>query len=76
MTLLSVSYAGLAKSNNAKILQASTSEIYGNPEVSPWQLSTGMLTLLDTDLVMMKEKCSETLFMDYHREHNLDIKDN
>ena len=67
---------GLAKSNNAKILQASTSEIYGNPEVHP-QLENyngnvnpiGYRSCYDEG-----KRCSETLFMDYHREHNLDIK--
>ena len=75
-TLGVINMLGLAKSNNAKILQASTSEIYGNPEVHP-QLENyngnvnpiGYRSCYDEG-----KRCSETLFMDYHREHNLDIK--
>ena len=75
-TLGVINMLGLAKSYNAKILQASTSEIYGNPEVHP-QLENyngnvnpiGYRSCYDEG-----KRCSETLFMDYHREHNLDIK--
>ena len=67
---------GLAKKNNAKILLASTSEIYGDPEVHP-QIESykgnvnpiGLRSCYDEG-----KRCAETLFMDYHREHNLKIK--
>ena len=66
----------LAKKNNAKILQASTSEVYGDPEVHPQDenyngnvSSTGPRSCYDEG-----KRCSETLFMDYHREYNLRIK--
>ena len=67
---------GLAKKNNAKILQASTSEVYGDPEKHPQTENyngnvntTGFRSCYDEG-----KRCSETLFMDYHREHNLKIK--
>lgn len=71
-----INILGLAKSNNAKILQASTSEIYGDP-VCHTQKETyngnvnpiGRRSCYDEG-----KRCSETLFMDYHREHNLKIK--
>ncbi len=67
---------GLAKKNNAKILQASTSEVYGDPEVHPQPEvyngnvnSIGLRSCYDEG-----KRCSETLFMDYHRIHRLRIK--
>lgn len=66
----------LAKKNNAKILQASTSEVYGDPEVHPQPESyfgsvnpIGPRSCYDEG-----KRCAETLFFDYHRQHNLDIK--
>lgn len=67
---------GLAKKNNAKILQASTSEVYGDPEIHP-QIETywgnvnpiGFRSCYDEG-----KRCAETLFMDYHRQHGLRIK--
>ena len=66
----------LAKKNNAKILQASTSEVYGDPQVHPQDESykgnvnpIGPRSCYDEG-----KRCSETLFMDYFREHNLKIK--
>ena len=67
---------GLAKKNNAKILQASTSEVYGDPEIHPQNEKyngnvnpIGLRSCYDEG-----KRCSETLFMDYHREHKLKIK--
>jgi len=67
---------GLAKKNNAKILQASTSEVYGNPDVHPQKEdyngnvnNLGFRSCYDEG-----KRCAETLFMDYKREHNLNIK--
>ena len=71
-----INILGLAKKNNAKILQASTSEVYGDPNVHP-QLEkyNGNVNPIGTRSCYDEGKrCSETLFMDYHREHNLIIK--
>ena len=66
----------LAKKSNAKILQASTSEVYGDPEIHPQTENyngnvnpTGPRSCYDEG-----KRCSETLFMDYFREHKLKIK--
>jgi len=71
-----INILGLAKKNNAKILQASTSEVYGDPEVHPQPEvyngnvnSIGLRSCYDEG-----KRCSETLFMDYHRIHRLRIK--
>ena len=71
-----INMLGLAKKNNAKILQASTSEVYGDPNVHPQDERyngnvnpIGLRSCYDEG-----KRCSETLFMDYHREHNLKIK--
>ena len=71
-----INMLGLAKKNNAKILQASTSEVYGNPETHPQCENyngnvnpIGLRSCYDEG-----KRCSETLFMDYHREHNLKVK--
>ena len=71
-----INILGLAKKNNAKILQASTSEVYGDPEIHPQDESykgnvnpIGPRSCYDEG-----KRCAETLFMDYHREHNLNIK--
>ena len=67
---------GIAKRCNAKILQASTSEVYGDPEVHPQVESywgnvnpVGYRSCYDEG-----KRCAETLFMDYHRQHGLRIK--
>ncbi len=67
---------GLAKRTRAKIFQASTSEVYGDPEVHPqtedyWGRvnPTGIRSCYDEG-----KRCAETLFFDYHRQHNLEIK--
>ena len=67
---------GLAKKNNAKILQASTSEVYGDPEVHPQKedYNGNVNTLGFRSCYDEGKRCAETLFMDYKREHNLNIK--
>lgn len=67
---------GLAKRVHAKILQASTSEIYGDPEVHPQPESywghvntTGIRSCYDEG-----KRMAETLFSDYHRVHNVDTR--
>lgn len=67
---------GLAKRINAKILQASTSEVYGDPAVSPQPESywgsvnpIGIRSCYDEG-----KRCAETLFMDYYRRHQVRIK--
>ena len=67
---------GLAKRLGARILQASTSEVYGDPEVHP-QLESyrgnvnpiGLRACYDEG-----KRCAETLFFDYHRENKVDIR--
>ncbi len=67
---------GLAKYTKAKILQASTSEVYGDPVVHPQTESywgnvnpIGVRSCYDEG-----KRCAETLFMDYHRQNNVRIK--
>ena len=71
-----INMLGLAKKNNAKILQASTSEVYGDPEIHPQTESYNgnVNTLGYRSCYDEGKRCSETLFMDYYREHNLNIK--
>lgn len=71
-----INMLGLAKRVNAKILQASTSEIYGDPFVHPQPESywgnvntIGIRSCYDEG-----KRCAETLFMDYHRQNNVKIK--
>ena len=71
-----INMLGLAKRVRAKILQASTSEVYGDPEVHPqtedyWgRVNTvGPRACYDEG-----KRCAETLFFDYHRQHGLEIK--
>lgn len=66
----------LAKKNNARILQASTSEVYGDPEVHPQEESywgrvnpIGIRSCYDEG-----KRCVETLFFDYWRQHGIEIK--
>ncbi len=71
-----INMLGLAKRTGAKILQASTSEVYGDPEVHP-QVETywGRVNPIGTRSCYDEGKrCAETLFFDYHRQHNLRIK--
>ena len=71
-----INMLGLAKRNNAKIMQASTSEVYGDPHVHPqtedyWGNVNpiGIRSCYDEG-----KRCAETLFFDYHRQHKLKIK--
>jgi len=71
-----INMLGLAKRVKAKILQASTSEVYGDPEVHPQVESywgrvnpIGLRSCYDEG-----KRCAETLFFDYHRQHRLRIK--
>ncbi len=72
----SINMLGLAKRVKAKILQASTSEVYGDPTIHP-QPETywgnvnpiGVRSCYDEG-----KRCAETLFFDYHRQHKLKIK--
>ncbi|MGJ8588286.1 MAG: UDP-glucuronic acid decarboxylase family protein [Yoonia sp.] len=71
-----INMLGLAKRTKAKIFQASTSEIYGDPEVHP-QSETywGKVNPIGPRSCYDEGKrCAETLFFDYHRQHDLDIK--
>ena len=71
-----INILGLAKANNAKILQASTSEVYGDPLQHPQdEIYNGNVNPIGYRSCYDEGKrCSETLFMDYHREHKLKIK--
>ena len=71
-----INMLGLAKRVQARILQASTSEVYGDPEIHPqtedyWGKVNpiGIRSCYDEG-----KRCAETLFFDYHRQHGLDIK--
>ena len=71
-----INMLGLAKRVNARILQASTSEVYGDPEIHPqtedyWGRVNpiGVRACYDEG-----KRCAETLFFDYHRQHQLDVK--
>ena len=71
-----INMLGLAKRTRARILQASTSEVYGDPEVHPqpegyWGHVNpiGPRSCYDEG-----KRCAETLFFDYHRQHRLEIK--
>ena len=71
-----INMLGLAKKNNAKILQASTSEIYGDPEIHPQteKYNGNVNPLGYRSCYDEGKRCAETLFMDYYREHRLNIK--
>jgi len=71
-----INMLGLAKRIKAKIFQASTSEVYGDPEMHPQKEEywghvnpIGSRSCYDEG-----KRCAETLFFDYHRQHNLRIK--
>ncbi len=71
-----INMLGLAKRTRAKIMQASTSEVYGDPKVHPQHESywgnvnpIGLRACYDES-----KRCAETLFFDYHRQHKLRIK--
>jgi len=71
-----INMLGLAKRTKAKILQASTSEVYGDPEIHP-QIEeywgnvnpNGIRSCYDEG-----KRCAESLFLDYNRKHNVDIR--
>ncbi|MBM4201374.1 MAG: SDR family oxidoreductase [Gammaproteobacteria bacterium] len=72
----SINVLGLAKRVKARILQASTSEVYGDPEIHPQTEAywgrvnpTGLRACYDEG-----KRCAETLFFDYHRQHGVEIK--
>jgi UDP-glucuronate decarboxylase len=71
-----INMLGLAKRVGAKILQASTSEVYGDPDVHPQPESYwGNVNCIGPRSCYDEGKrCAETLFFDYHRQHNLPIK--
>ena len=71
-----INMLGLAKRMKCRIFQASTSEVYGDPEVHPQPESywghvncIGYRSCYDEG-----KRCAETLFFDYHRQHKVDIK--
>ena len=71
-----INMLGLAKRTKAKIFQASTSEVYGDPDVHPQPEGywgnvnpVGIRSCYDEG-----KRCAETLFFDYYRQHNLRIK--
>lgn len=71
-----INMLGLAKRTGARILQASTSEVYGDPEIHPqpegyWGRVNpiGIRSCYDEG-----KRCAETLFFDYYRQHQLEIK--
>lgn len=72
----SINMLGLAKRVKARILQASTSEIYGDPTVHPQPESYwgNVNTIGPRACYDEGKRCAETLFFDYHRQHGLDIK--
>ena len=71
-----INMLGLAKRIGAKIFQASTSEVYGNPEIHPQhELYWGKVNPIGPRSCYDEGKrCAETLFFDYHRQHNVNIK--
>ena len=71
-----INMLGLAKRTGAKILQASTSEVYGDPDVHPQNESYwGRVNPVGSRACYDEGKrCAETLFFDYRRQHNLGIK--
>lgn len=71
-----VNMLGLAKRTGAKILQASTSEIYGDPEVHPQKEDYwGRVNPIGARACYDEGKrCAETLFFDYNRQHLVDTK--
>ncbi|MGH7081838.1 MAG: NAD-dependent epimerase/dehydratase family protein, partial [Acetobacteraceae bacterium] len=71
-----INMLGLAKRTKAKVLQASTSEIYGDPEVHPQTEDyRGNVNPLGPRACYDEGKrCAETLFFDYHRQHRTRIK--
>ena len=71
-----INMLGLAKRVKAKILQASTSEIYGNPVVHPQKEDYwgNVNTIGPRSCYDEGKRCAETLFFDYHRQNNVNIR--
>ncbi len=71
-----INMLGLAKRLDAKILQASTSEIYGDPDQHPQveEYYGNVNTIGPRACYDEGKRCAETLFFDYHRQHNLRVK--
>jgi len=71
-----INMLGLAKRVNARIFQASTSEVYGDPTQHPQTESYwgNVNTIGPRSCYDEGKRCAETLFFDYFRQHNLDIK--
>ena len=71
-----INMLGLAKRTKAKILQASTSEVYGDPEIHPQPESyRGSVNTVGPRACYDEGKrCAETLFFDYYRQNQVDIK--
>ena len=71
-----INMLGLAKRLGARIFQASTSEVYGDPEIHPQhELYWGKVNPIGPRSCYDEGKrCAETLFFDYHRQHNVNIK--
>jgi UDP-glucuronate decarboxylase len=67
---------GLAKRIHARILQASTSEVYGDPRIHPQVESYwgNVNPIGERSCYDEGKRCAETLFMDYHKQNNVDIK--
>ena len=72
----SINMLGLAKRTGARILLASTSEVYGDPAVHPQpeEYWGNVNTIGPRSCYDEGKRCAETLFFDYHRQHGLDIK--
>ena len=71
-----INVLGMAKRTNARILQASTSEVYGDPDITPQPESyqgnvnpIGIRACYDEG-----KRCAEALFFDYHRSHGVDVR--
>ncbi len=75
-TLGVINMLGLARKHGARILQASTSEVYGDPDVHPQteDYRGNVNTIGPRACYDEGKRCAETLFFDYHRMHGLEIK--
>jgi UDP-glucuronate decarboxylase len=76
IVLGSINMLGLAKRVRGKILQASTSEVYGDPTIHPQteEYWGNVNPIGPRSCYDEAKRCAETLFFDYRRQHNLDIK--
>ena len=71
-----INMLGLAKRTKSRILQASTSEIYGDPEIHPQNENyKGAVSIIGPRACYDEGKrCAETIFWDYKRQHNIDVR--